>query len=269
MQRDEFFWLRVIGCATAVALAAAILVADGIGTAFLLLVGIAAFVVAFPWQRLTTLRAGPFEMSLELGQIKAVVDAIEIEGEAKERLMALLARLKGDIELARGGRVLWVDDKPRRVVAERRLLRALQIETVTVPFSRDAAETLRRDNDFDLVITSLYKGKERRETGQPTDGRRPGVLFVQWLRGGTDEDPVICEIYEGAIADKVVNNLPVIFYVAGVEMEKLKQAIRPVAEMEPGVELAQRMEEFLAKAIRLVADARADPISVPAEKALF
>jgi hypothetical protein len=268
-RRDEFFWLRVVGGATAIGLAITAIASDGVNATFLILAGAAAFVIAFPWQRLSGLKAGPLELSLTQGQIKAVVDSFEIEGEAKERLGRLLSRLKSDIELAKGGRVLWVDDVPHRVIAERRLFRALRIETVMIPSSRDAAEVLRRDNDFDLVITSLYKREEvktlRKET--VSDDRRPGVLFVQWLRG--TGDATIARIYGKEIENKVVNNLPVIFYVAKVGMDKLRKAIVPAAELEPGVELSQKMEDFVAKAIRMLADARANPISVPAEKELF
>ena len=294
-QRDDFFALRIVVGFTAVGLAVVVVVVDGVHDAFLILVGIAALVFALPWQRLSGFKAGPFAFSLTEVQVEGAIKSIEIKGERisgerKERLEDLLSRLKVDIERARGSRVLWVDDEPHRVLPERRLLRSLGIGTVSIPYTRDATEMLWRDNDFDLVITSLYKSTERRTlTEEPSkedrelgaedrrlegedrellrnEGRKLGVLFVQWIRGGTNADSIIPALYGKEIRDPLVNNLPVLFYVAAIKKELLWKEILPAAEQAPGVELAQKMDDFLATTIRLLADARSNPIPIQAEK---
>lgn len=262
-RRDEFFWLRVVGGSTAIALALVTAIVNGIDEVFLIVAGIAALLLAFPWQRLSSLRAGPFEFSLEQGQIKGALEAIEIEGGEKQRLTHLLSRLATDVERARGSRVLWIDDIPLRILGERRLFRALDIETVVVTSSRDAAGTLKRDNDFDLIITSLEKATEKKLLSG-NDDRRPGVVFVQWLRG-VEDDAAKRLTGAGAIADPVINNIAVIYYTGFRNLTEIRRDIRAAAELGPGVEVARTFEDLLKKSIRALADARSHPIEVPLE----
>jgi CheY-like chemotaxis protein len=262
--RDDFFLLRVVGGSTAAGLAIVSVAVDGVTGDFLLLAGLAAVVFAFPWHRLSALKAGPFELSLERGQIRGAIDSIEIGGVEKERVDETLARLTTDIERARGSRVLWVDDDPHRVVGERRLLRSLEIETVTVATCRDAARRLFRDNDFDLVITSLVKQGEIEEMRDHP--RNPGITFVQWLRGEDDES--IRELIDDPqipVKDPVIKNLAVLFYVA-LPPSDIRRNIRPLTGLEPEADVASSLDELLKKGIRLLADLRSNPIEVTPRK---
>ena len=260
----DFLLLRVVGGSTAALLAVITAATHGVNGAFLILTGAAAVVFAFPWQRLSALRAGPIEFSLEQGQIRGAIDAIDVHGTERERIDATLSRLATDIELARGSRVLWVDDKPRRLVGERRLFRALGIETVSVPTCRMAAETLVRDNDFDLLITSLEKAKEREEI---SDLRNPGVLFVNWLRGNEDDGirRLVGETVDVPVMDTVINNLAVVFYAA-FPLAYIRETIQPLTAAEPTVEASRGLDELLRKSLRLLADLRSNPIEVSADK---
>jgi hypothetical protein len=262
---DDFFWLRVVGGTTAATLAVLSTVAHGIGSASLLLFGVAAVVLTFPWHRLAALKAGPFEFSLEQGQIRGAIDSIDLQGPEKERIERALSRLTADIELARGGRVLWVDDKPTRVVGERRLFRALGIKTVVVPTCRDAAMTLTRDNDFDLVITSLEKLGEKHAID---DLRNPGVLFVRWLRGREDKGilELLGEDLGAKIDDAVINDLGVIFYAAFQSLTYVLETIQPLNELAPVPEASKSLDDLLKKAIRSLADRRSNPIEVSINK---
>lgn len=265
--RDDFLVLRLVGGATAAALAVLSAVVNGIDDVFLVLAGLAAIVLAFPWQRLSALRAGPFEFSLQSGQIRGAIDAIDVQGAEKARIDALLARLAADVEHARGSRILWVDDKPRRLVGERRLFRALEIETVAVPTCREAGETLMRDNDFDLVVTSLEKSKEREAM---LSRENPAVLFGQWLRGDESEGirALMGDRVESPIEDAILNNLAILFYAA-FPLPYIREKMQPLAGYETPVDGTNSLEELLRKSIRLLADLRSNPIEVPASKKLF
>jgi len=262
--RGDFYLLRVVGGSTAAGLAVVSVVVDGVTGDFLLLTGLAAVVFAFPWHRLSALKAGPFEFSLEQGQIRGAIDGIEILGGEKGRIDETLARLAADTERARGSRVLWVDDDPRRIVGERRLFRSLEIETVTVATCRDAARKLFRDNDFDLVITSLVKSQEIKE--MKDHPRNPGITFVQWLRGGDDES--IRELIDDSqipAKDTVTQNLAVLFYAA-LPPPDIRKAIQSLSGLDPETSTASSLDELLKKSIRLLADLRSNPIEVTPRK---
>lgn len=266
-RRDDFALFRVGGGLTAAALAVVSILADGFTNTALLLFGAAVLVLSFPWQRLSGLKAGPFEFSLERGQIRGAIDSIDVHGPEKERIESVLSRLASDVERARGSRVLWVDDKPGRVVGERRLFRALEIETVAVATCRDAALTLTRDNDFDLVITSLEKLPEAHAI---KDLQNPAVLFVQWLRGGAGEGiaELLGEEVRAPIDDAVTNNLAVIFYAA-FPLRYIREKIEPLNSLEPAAEASRSLDDLLKKAIRSLADRRSNPIEVSLEKRVF
>lgn len=258
---------RVIGGATAAVLAVLSVIAHGLEGTSLLLFGVAAVVLTFPWQRLAGLKAGPFEFSLERGQIRGAIDSIDVHGPEKERIEGVLSRLAADVERARGSRILWVDDKPGRVVGERRLFRALEIETVVVASCRDAALTLARDNDFDLIITSLEKLPEAHAID---DLRNPGVLFVRWLRGEKDQGilELLGENVPAPVDDAVINNLGVVFYAA-FPLPYIREKIQPLNKLEPAAEASRSLDDLLKKAIRSLADRRSDPIEVSLEKRVF
>jgi hypothetical protein len=285
--RDEFFALRVVGGISAAALAVLSAVSANVSDATLVLAGIAIFIVAFPWQRLAALKAGPFEFSLEPAQVKGMVDSVAgaaakhveaadgdraraagVAGSQKEKLPALLSQLDSDIKRARGSRVLWVDDRPTRVVAERRLFRALGVETVVVSSCRDAGLLLMRDNDFDLVITSLEKGTEQKKRADVKDEKNFAILLIEWLRGeaGSGIEELMGDGVTVPVKDPVVENVAVIVY-AGFPPPYIREKIRSLAGLEPPVEASASPDDLLKKAIRALADQRSTPIETPAKKA--
>ncbi|HKT84070.1 MAG TPA: hypothetical protein VJQ84_09580 [Solirubrobacterales bacterium] len=263
---DDFFLLRVAGGSAAALLAALSGIVNGIDGTFLLLAGAAVILLAFPWHRLSALRAGPFEFSLEQGQIKGAIQSIDVGGTERERIEALLSRLAIDVERARGSRILWVDDKPTRVVGERRLFRALEVSSEIVPDCATAAAVLGRDNDFDLVVTSLEKQGEGRALQDGT--RNPGVAFVEWLRGKDDAgiERLVGEEAEVPVKDAVVRGLPVVFYAAFPSLSYIQEKLQPLAALEPSAEAARTVDDLLKKTIRALADARSNPIEVSANK---
>jgi hypothetical protein len=58
-----------------------------------------------------------------------------------------------------GARILWVDDKPWRLVAHRQLLRRLGVQLISVTSTAKAKEEVERDPDFVLVIQNALRGE--------------------------------------------------------------------------------------------------------------
>lgn len=259
MGNDDFFLLRVVGGTVAAALAIASTAVDGLTTSSLVLFGVATLAFAFPWQRLSTLKAGPLEFSLEQEQVRGALDGIKVDGPEKDRIERALSRLGPDLEQARGSRVLWVDDKPPRLLGERRLLRSLGIETVIAPTCRGAAMELLRDNDFDLLITSVVKSYENKSIRDPTN---PTVLLIRWLRGrsssGTEE---LLGVVPTPVKDPVINALRVIVYAA-LPVPSIWGFLQPVAALRPTVDACEQLDDLLTKTITTLAELRANPLRV-------
>jgi CheY-like chemotaxis protein len=263
---DDFFLFRIAGGTVAAALAIANTAVNGLATSSFLLFGISVIAFAFPWQRLSALKAGPIEFALAQEQVRGAVEAIELDGPEKERIERTLARLGPDLEQARGSRVLWVDDKPPRLLGERRVLRALEIETVIARTCREAARLLARDNDFDLLITSVVKSHERNSI---KDGSGPTVLFIRWLRGETSDG--IDELLGGEklkAEDPALHNLNVIVYAA-LSVAEIWERVRPVAGLQPPIDVCEQFDDLLVKAITTLADLRANPLTVPIGKEAY
>jgi CheY-like chemotaxis protein len=255
MNRRTTTWVRA-GLSLSI-LAVAILrlaffdeVGDRMDATFLLLLAAAAAAVLMPWERLTSLKAGGVEFSLEQPQVRGAVQALGLDRVADERLKDQIERLNADIEKARGSRVLWIDDKPHEIVGERRLLRALGIQITMVTSSEMAMEFLARDNDFDLLITDVQRqGASWEETGGVAI--HEGANFVVRLRRHPDE---------------VIRSLPVIFYAA-YEWNRLVEYTRAAREAPPPEPfITNSVEALVSKTFGLLASVRANPIVVGDKK---
>jgi CheY-like chemotaxis protein len=145
--------------------------------------------------------------------------------------------------------VLWIDDRPHNLLAERRLFRALGVHVVPAVSSERAAAILEEDNDFDLILTDVQRKDDvyRATGGPPIHG---GVNFIRVLR--THEDPA-------------VRSLPVIFYAA-YEWERLVDFTRPARELQPEAGMANRLIDLLPEVVRVLAEARSRPLAVAQKK---
>jgi len=225
-------------------------VGDRMDATFLLLLAAAAAAVLMPWERLTSLKAGGVEFSLEQPQVRGAVQALGLDRVADERLKDQIERLNADIEKARGSRVLWIDDKPHEIVGERRLLRALGIQITMVTSSEMAMDFLARDNDFDLLITDVQRqGDSWEETGGVAI--HEGANFVVRLRRHPDE---------------VIRSLPVVFYAA-YDWDRLVEFTRPAREAaQPEPAMTNSVQALVAKTVGLLASVRANPLVVGEKK---
>lgn len=243
---------------------------------FFVLVCAAVLAVVLPWERLTTFKAGGVEIALEQPRVVGALRSLGLDRVEDERLRDELARLEADIRDIDGSRVLWIDDRPQGVIGLRRMLRAFGVEIIMTTSTDAADELLRRDNDFDLLISDIQRRDEAEqstfrwiaETHQDaetssdreirtTDGRRfvklhEGVNYVVRLRTEPDRDPV-------------VRSIPVLFYAA-YEWTRLAKFAAVAMATSPDTEISNSPMTFVPRAIRMLASARAAPIPVPPRK---
>jgi CheY-like chemotaxis protein len=208
-----------------------------------------------PWEeffeRASMLRVGGVEISLRQREIQETaierisfaevhlhdqlaLSTLANPEEVKDRLRQRLKSLEGELPTVRGTRVLWIDDHPETLLGERRLLRAFGIDITPATTSEEANDTLRKDNDFDLIITDVFRS-----------GRLEGVDFVVILRKEKDAR---------------IRNLPVIFYVA-YRWERLVEITRPARVLLPEAAISNTIDDFIPKVIRMLSEERRNPIT--------
>ncbi len=165
-----------------------------------------------------------------------------------DRLRQRLEKLGDELLKIRGSRLLWIDDRPEKVLGERRLLRALGVMVQTAISSEDALVALRMDNDFDLIISDVQRiGETFKKTGGIPI--HEGVNFVVYLRSH--------------YSDLFVRNIPVVFYAA-YDWPRLVQFTRPAMEHAPEPLISNSVEDFVVKVVRTLALSRTSPITLPA-----
>ena len=153
MSKRQLFWTRIIFASIAFLLVILRLVFYNvlnprIDTTSIFFFAIAAIIVMLPWERLNTFKAGGVEISLDKPEVVAGLKGLNLINDVQ--LRNTLLKLASEIEQAQGGRILWIDDRPSTILSERRLLRALSIETTMATSSDEAESILKKDNDLDL-----------------------------------------------------------------------------------------------------------------------
>jgi CheY-like chemotaxis protein len=209
----------------------------------------AAFVVPLvPFERLKSLKAAGIELSIELPQVQGVISGMRFERiedeRLREKLSETLSRMKDEVEVIRGSRVLWIDDHPDKVLSLRRLLRSLGVEVVAAVSSAAAEEILGTDKDFDLIISDVQREGDSHKVvgGIPI---HEGVNFVVKLRTKS--------------ALPFVKSLPVVFYAA-YDWPRLVQFTRPAREHQPEAEISNSPADFLVKVVKQLAIAHYLPL---------
>lgn len=242
MNRDT--WLRVAIAAVAVLLAGLRLLflevaPENLDNTLVLLFVIAVLVLVVPWERLKHFKAGGVEVELEQPPVQGALAGMASANQ--EELQKDLLRLAPKIELAKGGRVLWLEDRPYNVVGERRFLRSLGIEIIPAT-PTNIVEKIDEDNDFDLIISDI---QWRNERGEATYG---GMEFIKKLRT--------------EYSDPVISSLPVVFYTA-YSPEVVSKIVQQVGIARfPKIEYSHSIRDLVAQAITLIAEYRSNPIKV-------
>jgi len=212
-------------------------------TVFFGLIMFAILVYFVPWENIKTFKAAGIELSLEQSSVKAAISGLGLDRIEDKHLKEQLSKLEAEIQAVRGGRVLWIDDKPHKIVGERRLLRALGIQVVSAISSEMAEEILDADNDFDLIISDVQRlGDSHLLTGGVEI--HEGTNFVVKLRKHSDP---------------TIRAMPVVFYAA-YPWDKLVEFTRPAREIQPEPEISNTVIDFVPKVVKQLAQSRATPI---------
>ena len=254
MRRNYYLWGRIVF--TTVALLLLIirwfyfdLANRRMDTTFILLFVAAILIFVLPWERLSSFKAGGIEVSIDKPEVKAALANLNLDRVDDEQLKEELKSLALEIDLVRGGRILWIDDYPHKLVSERRLLRSLGIEIISTNSSEDAENILMKDNDFDMIISDVQRVGQSYKFNNGIDIHE-GVNFIVKLR--QNEDPII-------------QSIPVIFYAA-YEWEKLVKFTRPAREQQPDAELSNTPKMLIVKIIRTLSYIRLHPVKKKGKK---
>ncbi len=257
MANNQYLWIRIVLFVLTITLAILRLVFFDIANermdnTFLLLLASAVIILVLPWDRLRSFSFGGVELSLEQPNVIGALEGLALDHVEDERLRVSLLHLTGEIKRAKGGRVLWIDDRPDTILGERRLLRALGVEVVSADSSSVAEEMLRRDNDFDLIISDVQRKGEsyRLNNGEPI---HEGVNFIVKLRN------------EKHTKDPIIRSLPVIFYAA-YSWDRLAEFTRPAREATPEAEITNNVETLIPKVVKSISQIRSNPLKVSGKK---
>lgn len=223
---------------------------DKMDLTFFALLGVAFLVMVLPWEQLKSFKAGSVEFTLEQPSVQAAISGLKLDRLEDEELKNKLSNLGKELEVARGSRVLWIDDKPHNILGARRVLRSLGIEVTTAVSSDMALKILNGDNDFDLIISDVQRqGDNYKQVDRGVDIHE-GVNFIVVLRKHKDKN---------------ISAIPVIFYAA-YDWKRLVEFTRPAREIQPEAEISNTMEDFLPKVVKRLADVRSKPIVFSATK---
>jgi CheY-like chemotaxis protein len=203
------------------------------------------------WQRLGGLNVGGVGITLQQPDVQPAIHNISFseeylqligarsEKQVRDRLQRRLENLEGELQTVRGSRVLWIDDHPHKIVGVKRLLRLLGIDITPATSTKDAQDILKKDNDFDLIITEVWRR-----------GGYEGVRYVVQLRKEEDER---------------ISSLPVIFYSA-YRWKDLVEYTQPARKLQPEAEISNAIDDLIPKVIRRLSEERIDPITLSAAK---
>lgn len=217
---------------------------------FLSLVAVGLALLVVPLKSIKTLKAGGVELSLDAPHVQGAVASLSLSRIEDTKLRNKLQVLSYLLPVVTGSRLLWVDDRPEKIIGERRLLRALGATVVSATSSDHAREILSADNDFDLIISDVQRTGETYKVTGGVDIHE-GVNFIVWLRTHFD--------------DPFVKKIPVLFYAA-YDWSRLVKFTRPARETEPEPGISNSIADLVPKVLLALADSRENTIKLPSEK---
>jgi len=220
-----------------------------IDTEALSLAAAAFLILILPWERLRTVKAAGIELVLDSPQVKGAISGLALSRVEDDKLKSKLRDLAPMIDQIGGARVLWIDDQPHKILAQRRLFRALGVVIVSVNSSDTALRTLLSDNDFDLLIS---------------DVQRSGTSFL-YNNGVNIHEGVNFAVLLRRADEPGISSIPIIFY-AGYEWERLERFTRPATSLSNNIEACRDNISLITKAVLALAGARLRPIEVETQK---
>jgi CheY-like chemotaxis protein len=210
---------------------------------FLGLIIAAILVHIIPMENIKSFKAAGIELTLDQSTVKTAIDNLGLERIQDKKLKKQFVFLENELTIARGGRVLWIDDKPQRIIGERKLLRALGIDIVTAISSPLAEDILTNDNDFDLIISDVQRLGDSYIYNNGVDIHE-GVNFIVKIRNNFDQ---------------TIKDIPVVFYAA-YDWNRLVEFTKSARETRPEPEISNSVIDFIPKVIKQLAISRSTTI---------
>lgn len=222
---------------------------SGIDDTFALLVVVAVAIQLVPWDSLKSFKAAGVEVVLDRAEVRGAIRGLSIPEVDLAGVEQALVRQSDSLSALQGSRILWIDDKPQAVLGERRLLRALGANVVTVVSSKAADQVLAEDADFDLIVSDVQRVGDSYKDNDGIEIHE-GVNYLVRLR------------QQG---DPVVRGIPAVFYAA-YDLERLEAFTAPARATSPGPLACNDVVTLVSSIVSVVADVRARPIAVPGKK---
>ncbi len=95
------------------------------------------------------------KISLESDFFHKAIKGLNLSEERKDALLNAVGSMEYEISKSQGKRILWIDDKPHKIIGERRFFRSLGVEIVTGHTQEAILQILEQDGDFDLLISDI------------------------------------------------------------------------------------------------------------------
>jgi CheY-like chemotaxis protein len=130
--------------------------------------------------RLQRFSSGGLEIELAIVDLKTAQPDAPV---SDENAGAVARRVKHNFAVIRGGRVLWVDNKPMGNTGERTFLRSAGISVTNALSTEEGLDQLRRD-DYDVVITNQSRGgvqnagEELADLAWAHDSKVPFIAYI-------------------------------------------------------------------------------------------
>lgn len=215
---------------------------------FFTLITLAVTILLLPWDRLETIKAGIFEFTIRNPVIKGAIKSLDIDIIQNRKLKRELKALEDDIEVIKGSRILWIDDRPLNIVGERNLLRSFGVVISFAVSSKDAESLLVNDGDFDLIISDVQRLGDSYKFNEGVE-----------IHEGTN---FIAKIHTSKEYPESIKSIPVVFYAA-YEKERLERFTKPAKETAKDKKLiftGNSVVELLTSVISILSELRKRPI---------
>ena len=107
------------------------------------------------------------KISLESNTFHQAVKGLNLKDKDRDVLLDTISVLEEAIQQAQGKRILWIDDRPHKIIGERRFFRSLGLSIQTANTREAVLQVLEQDGDFDIIISDI---QWRNKHGGPTFG---------------------------------------------------------------------------------------------------
>lgn len=219
---------------------------------FILLLFVSLILFLIPFEKISSLKAGGVEIELFENKIKNAIEGLEIKKIENEHLYKAIIEQRDKIDTIKGSRILWIDDTPRSVLGERRILRSLGLDIHSANNREVVLDILDRDIDFDLIISDIQWLNDSNDNNSNFYG---GIQLAKELRLKFKNEPI--------------NLVKTIFYTS-FKKDQIERIHTQTDFLSiENVILCYTIEELLTSVINSLNEINKNPIKVTSSKSTF